>query len=87
MNRINVFNEIVAYIEAHLDMAIDIGLLARKCGLSVYEFRRIFSFAAGIPVNEYIRKRRLSRAGRIFCLGVDARLDGGVECAGQCREI
>ncbi len=69
MNRINVFNEIVAYIEAHLDMAIDIGLLARKCGLSVYEFRRIFSFAAGIPVNEYIRKRRLSCAGEELLRG------------------
>lgn len=69
MNRINVFNEIVAYIEAHLDTAIDIGVLARKCGLSVYEFRRIFSFAAGIPVNEYIRKRRLSRAGEELLRG------------------
>ena len=31
-------------------------------GLSVYEFRRIFSFVVGIPVGEYIRKRRLSLA-------------------------
>lgn len=63
MNRINILGEIIEYIEDHLDAAIDIGLLARKCGLSVYEFRRIFSFAAGLPIGEYIRKRRLSRAG------------------------
>lgn len=48
MNRINILGEIIEYIEDHLDAAIDIGLLARKCGISVYEFRRIFSFAAGL---------------------------------------
>lgn len=31
-------------------------------GLSVYEFRRIFSFIIGCPISEYIRKRRLSLA-------------------------
>lgn len=31
-------------------------------GLSVYEFRRIFSFVIGLPIAEYIRKRRLSLA-------------------------
>ena len=30
--------------------------------LSVYEFRRIFAFVVGIPLSEYIRKRRLSLA-------------------------
>lgn len=29
-------------------------------GLSVYEFRKIFSFIIGCPISEYIRKRRLS---------------------------
>ncbi len=62
MNNFNSLNEIIDYIENHLDSTIDIGLLARKSGLSLYEFRRIFSFAAGIPISEYIRKRRLSCA-------------------------
>ena len=62
MNNINKFNEIIEYIEKNLDSQIDINFLAQKAELSVYEFRRVFSFVAGIPISEYIRKRRMSRA-------------------------
>lgn len=56
------FNGIVAYIESHLTEEIDINTLAAQASLSVYEFRRIFSFVAGIGINEYIRRRRMSAA-------------------------
>lgn len=69
MNSINKFNEIVEYIETHLDSQLDINLLAKKAGLSLYEFRRIFSFIAGIPISEYIRKRRMSRAAEDLLSG------------------
>jgi len=36
--------------------------LARIAYCSVYEFSRVFSFAAGMSVSEYIRRRRLSQA-------------------------
>lgn len=62
MNNINSFNKIIKYIEENLSSEIDIGYLAKESGLSVYEFRRVFSFAAGLPIGEYIRKRRMSRA-------------------------
>ena len=42
------------------DIACDV--LAQKMSLSLYEFRRIFSFMVGCPISEYIRKRRLSLA-------------------------
>jgi AraC family transcriptional regulator len=56
------FEDVINQIESNLDGNIDIGDLAKKSGLSVYEFRRIFSFVAKIPVGEYIRKRRMSQA-------------------------
>ena len=56
------FHEIIEYIEQHLLSDIDAAALARMANLSVYEFRRVFSFLAGVPVGEYIRKRRLSQA-------------------------
>ena len=62
MTNIDRFNEIIDYIEKHLTEEIDIGILARLANMSVYEFRRIFAFVAGIPLGEYIRKRRLSAA-------------------------
>lgn len=62
MNNIERFNEIVDYIENHLTGEIDIGAIAQIANMSIYEFRRIFSFVAGIPLSDYIRKRRLSLA-------------------------
>jgi len=62
MSGIGSFNDAVDYIEAHLAEEISIESMARMAKLSVYEFRRVFSFVAGISVSEYIRRRRLSVA-------------------------
>lgn len=55
-------NRVIDYIEEHITEEINCETLAQITGLSVYEFRRIFSFVVGMPVGEYIRKRRLSLA-------------------------
>ena len=62
MNRSSQFNEIIRYIEEQLEETIEVTTLARMAGLSVYEFRRVFTFVTGVPIGEYIRKRRLSCA-------------------------
>lgn len=62
MNGIEKINQVIEYIESHLTDQIDCAALSRIATLSEYEFRRIFSFVIGIPVAEYIRKRRLSMA-------------------------
>lgn len=62
MSNIAKFNEIVDYIEKNLTGEIDVGAIAQIANMSIYEFRRIFSFIAGIPLSEYIRKSRLSAA-------------------------
>lgn len=54
--------DVIDYIENHITDALDCKTLSAKMGLSVYEFRRIFSFVIGSPISEYIRKRRLSLA-------------------------
>ncbi|MBE6693504.1 MAG: AraC family transcriptional regulator [Ruminococcaceae bacterium] len=56
------FENCIEEIENNLAGEIDIERLAKMAKLSVYEFRRIFSFVAGLPLSEYIRKRRLSLA-------------------------
>lgn len=62
MEGVSVLNLVSDYIEKNIFGRVDVDVLARIAGLSVYEFRRIFSFVAGTPINEYIRKRRLSLA-------------------------
>lgn len=55
-------NRVIDYIEANLDGDISYDELAKLMALSVYEFRRIFSFMTGTPVSEYVRCRRLTKA-------------------------
>lgn len=63
MNLFAQLNEAMAYIEKNLMMDIDINQVSRIAGCSEYHFRRMFSTLAGIPLGEYIRRRRLSKAG------------------------
>lgn len=62
MDWLKGMNDVAAYIESHLTQRLSYGTMARMVGCSVYEFSRIFSFMAGMPVSEYIRRRRLSQA-------------------------
>ncbi len=55
-------NAAVDYIENNLTGNIDIRESARLAHCSEYHFRRMFSFVAGVPVSEYIRRRRMTLA-------------------------
>ncbi|MFI8005264.1 helix-turn-helix domain-containing protein [Streptomyces sp. NPDC086010] len=56
-------NQAMEHIEAHLDEQIDVAGLARIAVTSEYHFRRMFSALAGLPLSEYVRRRRLTVAG------------------------
>ena len=55
-------NAAVDYIESNLAGQIDIWQAARIAHCSEYHFRRMFAFIAGVPLSEYIRRRRLTLA-------------------------
>ncbi|MEH1168356.1 AraC family transcriptional regulator [Micromonospora sp. CPCC 205539] len=71
-------NEAMAHIERHLDQRIDVAELARIAVTSEYHFRRLFSALAGIPLSEYIRRRRLTVAGADVLAGERTLLDVAV---------
>ncbi|MBT3075404.1 MULTISPECIES: AraC family transcriptional regulator [Streptomyces] len=56
-------NEAMEYIESHLGERIEVADLARTAMTSDYHFRRMFSALAGVPLAEYIRRRRMTVAG------------------------
>ncbi|PSJ28530.1 AraC family transcriptional regulator [Streptosporangium nondiastaticum] len=56
-------NEALEHIESHLDRQVDVAGLARIAMTSEYHFRRLFSALAGMPLSEYVRRRRLTVAG------------------------
>ncbi|QDP42172.1 AraC family transcriptional regulator [Radiobacillus deserti] len=55
-------NNVLDYIEEHLDEELDYKTLAQLAYSSEYHFSRIFSSITGVPLSEYIRRRRLTRA-------------------------
>ncbi len=71
MSTLSTFNELINYIEENLFSQLNVTELAKRTKLSVYEFRRIFSFVVGTPVYEYIRKRRLSLSAKMIMDGED----------------
>ncbi|OPG10963.1 AraC family transcriptional regulator [Streptomyces sp. GKU 895] len=56
-------NQAMEHIECHLDQDIEVAALARVAATSEYHLRRMFSALAGMPLSEYIRRRRLTLAG------------------------
>ncbi|MFD6281324.1 GyrI-like domain-containing protein [Streptomyces sp. NPDC060209] len=68
-------NQAMEHIESHLDQPLDVGGLARIAVTSEYHFRRMFSALAGLPLSEYIRRRRLTVAGAEVLAGERTLLD------------
>ncbi|WMC94461.1 AraC family transcriptional regulator [Kineothrix sp. MB12-C1] len=62
MEWIERLNSAINYIEEHLTTDIDYDELARIACCSTYHFQRMFSYMAGVPLSEYIRRRRMSLA-------------------------
>lgn len=62
MEPLKQLNLAMGYIEANLAGEIDFQKVAQLAGCSEYHFRRLFSFLSGMPLSEYIRRRRLSQA-------------------------
>ncbi|MFJ5728739.1 AraC family transcriptional regulator [Streptomyces paradoxus] len=56
-------NQAMDRIERNLGDSIDVADLARGACTSEYHLRRIFSALAGMPLSEYVRRRRLTVAG------------------------
>lgn len=52
----------VAYIEQNLFGNIDMDVLASKACLSKLYFYRMFLYVTGVPISEYIRRRRMTVA-------------------------
>lgn len=55
-------NAALSYIEDNLEQSPDYDALARIACCSSYHFQRMFAYLSGMPLSEYIRRRRMSLA-------------------------
>lgn len=59
---ITALTRLVEHIEAHLGEELDVAAVARAHGTTEYHLRRMFSSLAGMPLSEYVRRRRMTVA-------------------------
>jgi AraC family transcriptional regulator len=57
---------------------VDVAQLARRAGTSEHHFRRVFSSLAGMPLGEYVRRRRMTLAAADVLAGSPTLLDVAV---------
>jgi AraC family transcriptional regulator len=55
-------NHLVEHVETHLTERIDVADLAARIGTTEYHLRRMFSSLTGMPLTEYVRRRRMTLA-------------------------
>lgn len=75
MDWIKQLNETMSYIEDNLTEEVDYKHVASMAGCSIYNFQRMFSYVAGVPLSEYIRNRRLTMAAFEILNGRERLLD------------
>lgn len=73
MEWIERWNDAVRYIEEHLTEELDYGELGRIACCSSFHFQRMFTYMAGMPLSEYVRRRKMSLAA-VELQGGDARI-------------
>ncbi|WP_432827170.1 AraC family transcriptional regulator [Dactylosporangium sp. CA-092794] len=68
---ISALNRLVDLVEERLTGELDVHGLARALGTTEYHLRRMFSSLAGMPLSEYVRRRRMTVAAAEVVRGAD----------------
>ncbi|MGW6857557.1 AraC family transcriptional regulator [Streptomyces xanthophaeus] len=71
---ISELNRLVDLVEEHFAEELDVNGLARELGTTEYHLRRMFSSLAGMPLSEYVRRRRMTVAAADVVRGEDDML-------------
>ncbi len=87
---ITSLNRLVDLVEEHLTEELDVARAASALGTTEHHLRRMFSSLAGMPLSEYVRRRRMTVAaaevvdGRGDLLGIAVRYGyGSAEAFGR----
>ena len=62
MNTGAIIQDLIDWIDNHLDSRLDIDPVARRAGYSKWHLQRIFKEHTGQPLGEYIRAKKLQKS-------------------------
>lgn len=72
---ISTLNALVELVERSPAEPVDVARFARERGTTEYHLRRMFSALAGMPLSEYVRRRRMTLAAAELVRGAPDLLD------------
>ncbi|WP_017204548.1 AraC family transcriptional regulator [Microbacterium algeriense] len=75
---IATLNALVDLVESDHAAELDVDAFAHAHGTTEYHLRRMFSALAGMPLSEYVRRRRMTLAGAELASGAGNLLDVAV---------
>ncbi|MDD4851015.1 MAG: AraC family transcriptional regulator [Gemmiger sp.] len=75
MEWITRLNSAMHYLEEHLAEDVDYKALSTLACCSTYHFQRMFTYMAGVPLAEYIRRRRMTLAAVDLQSGTEKIVD------------
>lgn len=75
---IGMLNALVDLVESGSGHDLDVSRFARDHGSTEYHVRRMFSALAGMPLSEYVRRRRMTLAAADLVAGAPTVLDVAV---------
>ena len=75
MEWVKTINSAIEYMENHLTDDITLGDIAESVSISAFHFQRAFSMMAEMSPAEYLRNRRLSKAGEELANGEVSVID------------
>ena len=75
---IGTLNDLVDLVERSAGDTVDVERFAREHGTTEYHLRRMFSALAGMPLSEYVRRRRMTLAAGDLIAGAPDLLEVAV---------
>lgn len=75
MEWLSRLNAAMLYLEEHLEDEIELTSMAQIAYCSPFHFQRMFSYLAEVPLSEYIRRRKMTRAAADLQNGSERIID------------
>ncbi len=76
--------QVLDHVHLNLDKPLTVPALAKRCGLSRWQFNRVFAEQTGLSLGRYVRELRLSQAAEMLLFTNQRMIDIALACGFSC---
>lgn len=86
MKNFDIIIKTIEIIEDDLSEDLSLDNLSLKIGYSKYHLHKMFTAVVGMPIHQYIKKRRLSEAAKLLMITPDRIIDIGLKAGYESQQ-